>query len=306
MDLQVAAQQQLGYGHLVDLVPADEEIPVNYGHKMAIFRARNHAVAPNSFGTSPVLGADSQQQYVIVVLPGGGYEFLSYREDRKVALAFARMGFDAVVLHYHTKYVEEVRFSHRGVGHDAMVDVAMMIDELRRNSHLGMQHHKIVLCGFSAGGHLAASLCTLYNDPELTTGAAWNGSLRPDGAILCYPVISARPDLAHVTSFTCFTGSERPSDWQHYSCEQNVTSDTPPAFIWHTVTDTTVPYANSLVYAQAMWEHGCKAQLVLFPQGEHGSSLATREVELNNDFAQADPLIATWLTQAAAFVRRCV
>ena len=55
-----------------------------------------------------------------------------------------------------------------------------------------------------------------------------------------------------------------------------------------------------------MWEHGGKAQLVRFPQGAHGSSLATREVELNNDFARAVPLIATWLTQAAAFVRRCV
>lgn len=306
MDLQVAAKHQQGYGRLLELLPADDELEFSYGLKAAIFRASKHAKASEVGAVEGSAVGDTEAKYLVIVLPGGGYEFLSYLEDRKVALAFAERGFDALVLHYHTKYVEEVIFSGKGIGHEAMVDVAQVIDAVRSNPKLGLCDRKIVLCGFSAGGHLAASMCTLFDSPELIQGAAWNSSLRPDGAILCYPVISASSDLAHATTFTCFTGSQDPEKWQPFSCERNVTAKTPPAFIWHTVDDDTVPFGNSIAYAQALWQQGINAQLVLFPKGIHGASLGTPEVEINNDFAYADPLIATWLEQAVIFVRQYV
>lgn len=295
MDLQVAAEQQIGYGKLMIQVAADEELSLNNGLKLALFRACNHC-----------LDKSNESRHVVIVLPGGGYEFVSYREDRKVALAFAEAGLDAVVLRYHTKYLEEVLHFNQGVGHAALCDVAATIDELRTNLKLGLANRKIVLCGFSAGGHLAATMCTRFDDNDLLYGGAWRGSVRPDGAILCYPVISAREGLAHETTFTCFTGSKEREDWLKVSCEDFVTDKTPPAFIWHTATDPDVPVGNSLAYAQAMWAKGNKAELMIFPQGGHGLSLATPEVELKNDFEGANEHIARWFGSAVDFVKKYV
>lgn len=295
MDLTELAAYDQGFARLAQLVPADAEFTLESGAQLSLLRAHKN--------TTMSTEGQSTSKYVVVVLPGGGYEFVSYREDRQVALAFARYGFDAAVLHYHTRTLEQVRSCGKGVGLEALVDVAQAIDNIRHNAAWGLQDRKIVLCGFSAGGHLAASLCTRYDKEELTKAQTWQGSLRPDGAILGYPVISAQPELTHRVTFECFTGSGHEEDWHKYSCELNVDQHTPPAFIWHTATDQDVPFGNAVAYAQAMWRCGNKAQLVIFPQGKHGTSLATPEVELNNDFALADPLIATWLEQAVLFVR---
>lgn len=300
MDLQKLASYEQGFKHLAQLVPSDAEFTLEGGASLSLL----HAHEKDTLTTSGAgKGAQMSHKYVVVVLPGGGYEFVSYREDRQVALAFARYGFDAAVLHYHTKTLEDVRATGKGVGLEALLDVAQVIDNIRHNAAWGLQDRKIVLCGFSAGGHLTASMCTLYDHDELTKAKTWKGSLRPDGAILGYPVISAKKDLTHRVTMECFTGSKHEWDWRKYSCELNVNQHTPPAFVWHTATDQEVPYGNSIAYAEAMWRCGNKAQLVIFPQGLHGTSLATPEVEFNNDFALADPLIATWLEQAVLFVR---
>lgn len=303
MDAQALVEFEQGYQRLVQLVPADAEYNLENGAQLSLLRARDTASTTADQTAATSAKGQSASKYVVVVLPGGGYEFLSYREDRKVALAFARHGFDAAVLRYHVRTLEQVRASGQGVGHEALLDVAQAIDNIRHNAAWGLQDRKIVLCGFSAGGHLAASMCTLYDREELTKAQAWQGSLRPDGAILGYTVMSAKQGLAHSIAFETFTGSAHEADWRKYFCALNVNKHTPPAFLWHTATDGLVHFSHSVEYAQAMWRCGNKAQLVIFPQGEHGASLATKEVENDNNFAQADPLIATWLDQAVMFVR---
>ncbi len=296
MDLNVAAEHEQGHQRLVQLLPADVELSLNAMHSVPLFLAAKHCKQTQNRADAP------EQKYVVVVLPGGGYEFISFKEDRKVALAFAERGFDALVVHYPVKYIEDVQKTGFGVGPEAMNAVGEVIDAIRHTPEWGLQDRKIILCGFSAGGHLAASMSTLY-DSSVLPAEKFHGSLRPDGAFLGYPVISARPDLVHEVSFTCFTGSTEPQVWLHYSCERNVTSQTPPAFIWTTADDQTVPYGNSVEYAKALWAAGCKAELVVFPEGIHGLSLATPEVENDNNFPYADSNVARWVDMAVDFAR---
>lgn len=121
-------------------------------------------------------------------------------------------------------------------------------------------------CGFSAGGHLAAAL-----------GVHWKeeGLPRPDGLILCYPVITAGK-YAHADSIRHLAGD---SEMDYWSLEKHVTQDTPPTFIWHTVTDETVPMQNSILFTESLAEKGVPVELHLYPNGKHGLSLATKEVE---------------------------
>lgn len=111
-----------------------------------------------------------------------------------------------------------------------------------------------LVCGFSAGGHLAASL-----------GVHWRelGLPRPDGMILGYPVITAGK-YAHCGSIQNLAGSDDPG-W--YSLETQVTADTPPAFFWHTVTDPEVPVQNSLLLAGALSAAGVRYEMHLYPAG---------------------------------------
>lgn len=315
MDAQALDEFAQGMNRLAQLVPVDATVTLENGASLSLLRARSHAsenmaaMAAMTVTAKPSAQPErpepklSASKYLVIVLPGGGYGFLSYREDRKVALAFARHGFDAAVLHYHVKTLEDVRATGKGVGHEALIDLAQAIDFIRHDAAWGLQDRKIVLCGFSAGGHLAACMCTLYDHDELTKAQPWRGSLRPDGAILGYTVMKAKEGLNHSTAFETFTGSPHEKDWRQYFCDLNVNQYTPPAFLWHTAGDSLVPYQHAIDYAEAMWRCGNKAQLVIFPQGEHGTSMATPEVENNNDFAQADPLIATWVAQSVLFVR---
>lgn len=116
-------------------------------------------------------------------------------------------------------------------------------------------------CGFSAGGHLAAAL-----------GVHWKeeGLPRPDGLILCYPVITAGK-YAHADSIRHLAGD---SEMDYWSLEKHVTQDTPPTFIWHTVTDETVPMQNSILFTESLAEKGVPVELHLYPNGKHGLSLA--------------------------------
>lgn len=295
MDLQNFAANQKYTEQMNALIPANKVVELPEGKSLEIMYAHPSA-----------LQGSQDKSYVILVLPGGGYEFCSFREGRCVAQAFAQQGFNAAVLNYTVKNLLDVAKDHTGLGIRPMIEVGWAIDALRNDQSLGFTNSRIVVCGFSAGGHLAASIATRHNDQQLLDAWQWRGSLRPDGAVLCYPVISANPFLAHKGSFQVLTGSNDEKQWEAFSCEKTISPDTPPTFIWHTAEDTLVPCENSLIFAQIMWRNSCVAELHIYPKGDHGMSLGVEGIELDGNLSRVNPYASDWLQRATKFIKTYV
>lgn len=296
MEQRVAIENIAGHDAQKKIIAIDSTIALNNGKHLEVIKAK----------VKPSLGIDGKAKYMVIVLPGGGYEFCSFREARNVAWYFANEGFDSAVLHYEVMDENDALASGKGLGYKPMITVAHAIDELRANKSLGFSDHKIILCGFSAGGHLAASLCTQFDCQALKSAYQWRSNLRPDGAILSYAVQTASVDDVAKMVFHCLTGSKNPADWEPFFTYDKVTENTPPAYIWHTQNDAIVPVRNALLYAQAMWQCGNKAELLILPEGVHGLSTATKDVEPTNDFKHANEHAALWLKQAISFIRHYI
>ena len=209
----------------------------------------------------------------VVVCPGGGYSMTSDREAEPIAAQFLAAGFATFVLRYTVK---------EGAQNFApLCQVALAIKHVRDNAeHYNVDPDHVFTCGFSAGGHLAASAGILWDRPEVRAlmGDAPDGYWRPNGMILSYPVITGG-DKAHKGSFYNLIGTTEPTDEQldTYSLEKHVCNTTPPAFIWHTASDTCVPVYNSLYLASAYADAGVPFELHVFPHGVHGLSLANEQ-----------------------------
>ncbi|NLJ75056.1 MAG: prolyl oligopeptidase family serine peptidase, partial [Firmicutes bacterium] len=137
------------------------------------------------------------------------------------------------------------------------------------------------------GGHLAASLGVHWS----TVGSEVN---QPNALILCYPVITSGP-FAHRGSFDALLGSNpTPEMLKEMSLEKQVNENTPPTFIWHTVADSVVPVENTLLFAQALQSYNIPFEMHIFPNGDHGLSLATAETD--DGVRGIHPHIASWIT----------
>ncbi len=207
----------------------------------------------------------------IVICPGGGYEFTSESEDEPVALNYFNAGYQVFVLHYSVK--------SKAKDFQPLLELAATVAEIRlRSKEFKVDPWKIAVCGFSAGGHLAASLGTLYNDKKFLQICPSLGSVRPDAMILGYPVITS-DKWAHEGSIRNVSGSEKGTDeYIYFGLDKHVDSDTPKTFIWHTAQDASVPVENSLKLASALSAAKVPFELHIFPEGEHGMSVCTKEV----------------------------
>ncbi len=208
----------------------------------------------------------------MLILPGGAYGRISPRESEPVAKAFGASGFQSFVLYYSLD--EKAAFPR------PLVDVSLAILHIRENAEkYHVDPNRIFVVGFSAGGHLAASIATLWHkdfarpDPSMPYAAN-----RPTGVILGYPLISSG-EYGHESCFHTIVGSQTPTEEQlaAYSLELQVDENTVPAYIWHTTTDDVVPVQNSLLYAMALAKYKIPYEMHIFPQGPHGLSLATQE-----------------------------
>lgn len=285
--------QENGYNALKHEINIDSVFELNNTKSLEFINSKDHQY----------INPKTNQPYLVLIFPGGGYEFTSYMESYQVALAFAKEGLDSAVFRYTTRPENEVRKLGTGLSLLPLTEVAQAIDELRNNPNLGYTNHKIIVCGFSAGGHLASCISTMYDYPKLLAQNNFRDSVRPDGTILCYPVISGNATIAHATSLYCLTGSMEQEKWLEFSTDLYVDAKTPPAFIWTTADDHAVSMQNALAYAQAMWQHGNIADLRVFPTGVHGSSLATPNVTASHDFFLADPYKAVWHHESCEFVK---
>ena len=232
----------------------------------------------------------------VVIFPGGGYDYTSDREAEPVANAYLAAGYSAFVVRY-------------AVGADAkhphpLLDAAAAIALLRaRAEEFYIDPHKIAVCGFSAGGHLAAHLGTQWHLPLLReTLGGESADFRPDAMVLCYPVISAiRGD--HLYSFLNLTGPDPAQETlARLSCEESVDGRTPPAFLWHTANDTCVPVENSLVMAGALAKAGVPVELHVFPNGLHGLSVCTYETAAGGSEDRVYPYVARWVPWSVRFL----
>ena len=214
----------------------------------------------------------------VIVCPGGGYEFLSPREADPVAEAFRKKGYMPYILYYDI--VSPVLKTR------PMEQAAWAVREARKLR----PDWPVFLCGFSAGGHLAASLGVHWDDGEVFPDREEQKEHRPDGLILSYPVITAGLK-AHKGSMKRLAGEGDPA---YFSLENYVSEHTPPVFLWHTADDKTVPVENSLLFAERLSEKKVPYELVIYPHGVHGLSLATPEVAEPGRERWADAHVAAW------------
>lgn len=223
----------------------------------------------------------------VLICPGGGYQWLSPREAQPVAQAFIRKGWAAAVLYYATRPSPDLP----PLGAAPLHQLGEAVRCLRERQP-GLP---VAVCGFSAGGHLTASL-----------GAHWKelGLPRPDALVLAYPVITAGPHT-HPATLQNLVG-EQGGQRDFFSLEQHVTRDFPQTFLWHTVTDADVPVQNSLLLADALSRAGVRYEMHLYPTGVHGLSLATPEVEEPEKDRFADAHIAGWFELCCAFLQDAV
>lgn len=210
----------------------------------------------------------------MLVVPGGAYCVVSPSEGEIVAKRFFQKGFQVFVLTYTTAL-----FENTAIRKLPLKDITKAVRTIRLHAaEWKVDPEKIAAIGFSAGGHLVSSLAVHYDDPELKGEGETAGiSARPDAVILSYPVI-VTGEYMHKGSIKALYGDNISSEEADYAdSSKNVSSQTPPAFIWTTANDQEVPMENSILYAKALKKAGIPFALHIFSDGEHGSSLADEE-----------------------------
>ncbi len=226
-----------------------------------------------------------QKRPCMLILPGGGYGFVSSREAEPVALHLLPEGFNVFVLTYS---IQPHRFPTQ------LRQVAAAMELIHANAEpWHCDTDRIAIMGFSAGGHLAAHYTNCYDCAEVR--AVFPRSKPVQASVLCYPVITADPAHSHKGSFQNLLGHypQTEEELRLFSCEKQVSDQTPPTFLWHTAADNCVPVMNSLLYAQALNAHKIPFELHIFPNGWHG--LSTADVQVGDPLPQELQVVKNWL-----------
>ncbi len=234
-----------------------------------------------------------QDRAMVIVCPGGGYHMCSDREAESIALQYNAMGYHAAVLYYSIA---------PAVFPTAMAELGQAVAECRK--HAAQWHidpDSIIINGFSAGGHLAASYSVNWDTQWFRTFVdAGSDLLKPNGLILGYPVI-----LAGETEFeSCKSlfGEAYPQGLENAEIIGKMTQDFPRTFIWTTFEDDLVSVQHSLALAQALAQHKIPAELHAFEKGPHGLALSNRITERTDGFGinhaaeKWIDLVRTWLS----------
>jgi acetyl esterase/lipase len=224
-----------------------------------------------------------QRTSACVVLPGGGYGGHAPHEGEPIARWLVGLGIAAFVATYRVAPHRHPR---------PLLDASRAVQLVRsKASEYRVDPGRVAMLGFSAGGHLAATVGT-QRAPRVADDEAAACDARPDALILCYPVISFE-EHNHPGSVANLLGDDATAaERAALSAQRNVTAATPPTFLWHTADDGVVPAAHSLLFAQALCERGVPCELHVFPHGAHGLGLA----EQQGAPAQWTQLCATWLS----------
>lgn len=222
----------------------------------------------------------------VVVLPGGGYGTTAPHEGDPVALWLNSLGIAAFVVRY--------RVAPHTNTYGPLQDAARAIRHVRASAlSLDLDPNRVGVLGFSAGGHLAASISNHYDsgNPD-ADNAVERESSRPDLSILIYPVISFKKPYVHQGSMDNLIGTEYdPALVEKFSLETQVTANTPPSFLVHSADDEAVPFENSLIYATALHKANVPVELHVYEDGGHGYGLGGDGLSYNKWPSQC----ALWL-----------
>lgn len=218
----------------------------------------------------------------VVVCPGGGYQHLALgHEGEEIAQFYNAHGITAVVVRYRLgpKYQHPV----------PLLDAQRAVRTTRqRAKEWGVDPNRIGIMGFSAGGHLASTVITHFDQGDSSSNdPIEQQSSRPDFAVLCYPVIAIATEFAHEGSKNNLLGKDAPAEMvASLSNERNVTAETPPTFLFHTAEDKPVPPENSVLFYLALRKAGVPCEMHIYEKGPHGVGLAAK-----------DPVLSSWPTR---------
>lgn len=221
----------------------------------------------------------------IIIVPGGSYSRCSSREGEPAAARFYSYGFNAFVLDYSCV---DKKFP------TALLELGAAVKYVREKACECCCNDKLYVCGFSAGGHLAASLGAFGSE-------IMDEDLTPDGLILCYPVITSG-EFTHKESARNIAPTE--ALMEKISIEKHITKSFPPSFIWHCADDNVVPVENSLMLSSALSAAKVPFELHIFPEGGHGIALCDITTIKNDDKRYINPTAAQWFGLALDWINR--
>lgn len=234
----------------------------------------------------------------ILIFPGGGYDYCSEREAEPVALKFLGAGFNAFVLKYscyHKPFPIQ------------LLEALTALKYIRENAEkFDINPDKIIVCGFSAGGHLAASVsCHWSKDFVINLIGCDKELVKPNGAILCYPVITTG-ELTHQGSIDNMVygleGDKKNEVMELVTLDKQVSADTPKTFIWHCADDGCVPVENTLLYMTALSKNKIPFESHIYEWGGHGLSLCNFNTA--NCQWHYQPVAEQWADDAIAWAFR--
>ncbi len=245
-----------------------------------------------TFGFEPnimlYLHEDNVKRPFMLVSPGGGYTGVWCSEGEIISDVFYKKGYNVGVFTYTTNptLIEPVK-------KQALNDIGRAVRYIRKNGDkLNVIVDKVCVCGFSAAGHVSASLAVHYDDLDEVNEEYLNYSPKPDAIILSYPVISTKPEITHKGSVEALIGTDvfdnmdkYKEELEYFSLENQVNENTVPCFVWHTATDPDVPVENSYLFAQALQKNKVPYALHIFSEGGHGLSTAD-EKWVNREFGE--------------------
>lgn len=258
-------------------------------------RATLECYLPSNFAAIDI----NRKRPAMVVCPGGGYANCSEREAEPIALQYVAADMAAFVLDYSV--AEDAGFPR------CVLEALTAIKTVRENAEeWNVDPDKIAICGFSAGGHLAASAGAFWNADFAADVFGDCERCKPNAAVLCYPVISGGP-WAHRGSFKRLVGEDASRELlDRVSIEKQVTDAYPPSFLWHTASDGAVPVMNSLLMAQALAEKSILFELHVYPTGVHGLSLSDERTANPEKEKHLEKRPRAWVADSISFLKETV
>lgn len=218
---------------------------------------------------------EHRKRKAILICPGGAYAFCAAREGEPVALKMLSLGFQAFVLNYS---VAPTRFPV------SLTELAEAVKYIRENAKdFCIDPNKIIVCGFSAGGHLAGSLGVYWNS-KLLTSYGYNAKLiKPNALLLGYAVLTSGK-YTHKWSMENLLGEDANNKelLKRLNLVQHIDSNVPPTYLWCTSTDKEVSCENSILFAQQLDKNEVPFRLNIYPIGDHGLSLGSHETEVED------------------------
>ena len=237
----------------------------------------------------------------MLMFPGGGYNHLATeKEGNLVAEAFLARGYNCFVLNYSV--------NSGAVFPQQLNEASKAAEYIRDNAEdLHINPTKLYCLGFSAGGHLAGCLGTMWHKVDCVKP----GFNRPDAMVLCYPALTAMCDGYHGGSVRKLLGKENitEEDVMAYSIENHIDSRTCPAFLIHSADDAAVPVESTLIAARAFSREKIPFEVHIYPPAKHGFSLcnslsARKTPDSEPDCDMIDEAIAKWVDQADYFLKK--